>query len=324
MNRIRSFRDIEGLSQAAVAELLDISPSLVSAVESGRRSFTGSIVGLGYADDRFEVSDMSEPHHRQRASTKVTSTRRAKELIRLGGEVFAELVRATPRAPHGMLERLPTPQGDSDIASHAQDVRGMLGQEDTGPIRNLTALAERAGVCLIPLTALKGIDGISAWVEGTPVIGLSIDVPGDRFRLSLAHEIGHLVMHTKACADGEDEANRFASLLLMPGDDFDEAMPKNPMLKDFVGLKSSWGMSIAAIVYRAHQEELIDGTRYRALQMQMSKWRKKEPAPFDPKHGTLLPKLVENHGGPPTVANRLGVNPQHLRELISWRLLRVA
>ena len=73
---------------------------------------------------------------------------------------------------------------DFDITEYASEVRvAALEQEECGPIKNLTAAAERAGICLIPIVGLKGIDGISSWVEGQPVIGLSIDnVPGDRFR----------------------------------------------------------------------------------------------------------------------------------------------
>ena len=71
----------------------------------------------------------------------------------------------------------------------------MLDHEETGPIQNLTAAAERAGICLIPIVGLPGIDGLSSWVNGVPVIGVSPNIPGDRFRFTLAHEIGHLLMH---------------------------------------------------------------------------------------------------------------------------------
>ena len=49
-----------------------------------------------------------------------------------------------------------------------------------------------------------------------PIVVLNSQQPADRQRYSLAHEIGHLVMHRLPSALMEDEANTFASALLMP------------------------------------------------------------------------------------------------------------
>jgi Zn-dependent peptidase ImmA (M78 family) len=206
----------------------------------------------------------------------------------------------------------------------AIEVRCELDHEEYGPIRNLTAAVERAGVCLIPIVGLPGVDGLSAWVKGVPVIGLAPNVPGDRFRFSLSHELGHLLLHTHKSPDTEAEANRFAGALLFPASEFDAAMPDRPQLRDFIALKSSWGVAVSALVYRAHELEYLDDARYRALQIQMSKWHKAEPGAFQPAHGTLLPRLVEVEGGPVAVAQRLGINRQHLGELLNWSHLRVA
>ena len=154
------------------------------------------------------------------------------------------------------------------------------------------------------------------------MIGLNLDVPGDRFRLSLAHEIGHLVLHSNKTANSEEEAYRFAWALLMHDDEFANAMPEDPVLSDFIALKNSWGVSVAALVYRAHQLGFLDDRSHRSIQIQMSKWRKSEPAEFSPVHGRLLPRLVETHGGVQECANRLGLNPSHLREVTSWHKLR--
>ena len=198
----------------------------------------------------------------------------------------------------------------------------MLDQEEFGPIRNLTAAAERAGICLVPIFDLKGIDGISSWVNDQPVIGLNVEVPGDRFRLSLAHEIGHLVLHANKTATSEGEAYRFAWALLMHDDEFHDAMPEDPVLSDFVALKKSWGISVSSLVRRAHRLGYINDHAYRSLQIQMSPWRKNEPAGFPPVLGQLLPRLVELNGGIRVCADRLGVNHSHLREVAAWHRLR--
>lgn len=99
MNRLRAFRDIEGLNQADLAGLVGLSVPMVSAIESGRRPFNGDLTAIGYDPRRLTLPDMSEPIHRARASTAVAAKKRAKELLRLAGEVFGELLDVTPNAP---------------------------------------------------------------------------------------------------------------------------------------------------------------------------------------------------------------------------------
>jgi Zn-dependent peptidase ImmA (M78 family) len=89
-------------------------------------------------------------------------------------------------------------------------------------------------------------------------------------------------------------------------------------------MKSAWGVSVAALVYRAHELGYIDDQRYRALQIQMSRWRKSEPATFTPVPGQLLPRLVEANGGVAAVAKTMGINRHHLGKLVNWNHLRLA
>ena len=320
MNRLRSYRGIENITQEELGKRLGISKELVSGIESGRRSPTCDLRRIGYAPERIPVAEMTEPLHRQRASTRAAAQRRAKELMRLAGEVALELRPKRRRSIR--LERLGPLRSDDDIAEVADDVRvGILDQEEAAPIRNLSAAVERAGVCLVPLVDLPGIDGISTWVEQQqPVIGMNVDVPGERFRLSLAHEIAHLVLHTKRTDTTEDEAYRFASALLIPDDEFEAAMSGIRLsIRDFLGLKSSWGVSVKALVYRAHATGHLNDRTYRSMQIQMSKWRNKEPASIPIVPGTLLADLMREHGGYRACAANLGFDLDHLRLLTNWR-----
>ena len=324
MNRLRAYRDLEGLNQADLAEILDLSPQMVSAIEGGRRPFAGDLSVLGYRNDRLTLPDMSAPMHRARASTLVAAKNRAKELLRLAGEVFNELLLETPNAPMVQMQRLSPVFEIDEIEDQATELRAMLGQDESGPIQNLTALVERAGVCVIPIVGMTGVDGLSAWVNGTPVIGMDPFVPGDRFRFGVAHECGHLTMHSRHHNNVESEANRFAGAFLFPRNDFDSAMGDRMKMQDFISLKSSWGMSIAALIYRAHELGYIDDARYRSLQIQMAKWRRTEPGEFKSRPGALFKRLIDVNGGVDAVADNLGMNPKHLGELVNWSHLRVA
>jgi Zn-dependent peptidase ImmA (M78 family) len=324
VNRLRAYRAIERIGQQELADILDLSPQMVSAIESGRRTFAGDLSSLGYSNARLDVPSMSTPLHRHRASTKVADKNRAQELLRLAGEIFIELRDRTPKAPDVMFERLNPPTQVEDLEDLALEARYILQHEEAGPIRNLTAAMERSGACIVPIAALPGIDGLSSWVDGVPVIGLAPHVSGDRFRFTLSHELCHLMLHNRRLDTTEAEANRFAGALLFPYDEFDAAMPPRPQLRDFIALKSSWGVAVSALVYRAHELGYIDDRRYRALQIQMSKWRRNEPGSFDPSRGQLFARLVEVNGGVARVAKDLGVNESHLQELLNWNHLRLA
>lgn len=106
---------------------------------------------------------------------------------------------------------------------------GRARQGPDKPIPHLTRVLERAGVTIAPLLltddpedppAAGGHFGVSYWGGlGAPaLIGYFPGSQGDRERFTLAHEVGHLVLHTfrPRGADPEGEANRFAGALLVP------------------------------------------------------------------------------------------------------------
>ncbi len=49
-----------------------------------------------------------------------------------------------------------------------------------------------------------------------PLFFINVTIPADRVRFSLAHEIGHIVVHQLPTDDMEREADRFAAEFLMP------------------------------------------------------------------------------------------------------------
>ncbi|EUA32506.1 hypothetical protein I552_9755 [Mycobacterium xenopi 3993] len=90
-----------------------------------------------------------------------------------------------------------------------------------GPVVNLTRWMEAAG-CLVfeEDFGTQRIDGLSQWVDDHPIILINANAAPDRKRLTKAHELGHLVLHSNGPTDQmEDEANRFAAEFLMPADE---------------------------------------------------------------------------------------------------------
>ena len=100
------------------------------------------------------------------------------------------------------------------------------------------------------------------WGPGTPaILFVNSRMPADRARFSLAHELGHLVMHECPLGDVEREADRFAAELLMPAREIGPEFPSSISLKTLVPLKARWRISIRALVYRACNLGLISKQR---------------------------------------------------------------
>jgi Zn-dependent peptidase ImmA (M78 family) len=172
----------------------------------------------------------------------------------------------------------------------------------SGPIRNLTQFLERAGV-VVGFSKFGGasVSGVTFRVAGRPpLILLNKYHPADRMRFTLAHELGHLVMHRFPTEDMESEANEFASALLMPAADIRPAfVGRRVTLELLAALKPEWKVAMQALLMRASSLNLISANQGRYLWQQISArgWRLKEPAELDfpaemPK---VLPSILRAH-----------------------------
>lgn len=151
------------------------------------------------------------------------------------------------------------------------------------PIVNLIRDLERRGVIVVVMSMDDDVDGFSYWQDKRPFIFVNKNNTAVRLRMSIAHELCHLLFHEdedieKELKRVEDEARSFAGAFLLP-----EAALHNELymgsLEQFRYLKSKWKVSINGIVMRAKQLFLIDDNRYTYLQTQISRkrWRKREP-----------------------------------------------
>ena len=171
-----------------------------------------------------------------------------------------------------------------------------------GPLANLTLLAERAGIFVVhsPLSGTS-ISGVTFAVPGlAPLVVLNSDQPADRQRWSFAHEIGHLVMHRLPSASMEDEANAFASALLMPADDIRPSfLGRKVDLKVLAALKPEWRVSMQAILMRARGIRAVSENQAQYLWKQISarKYRLREPPELDfpSEKPTILASIIKLH-----------------------------
>ncbi|MCD6404787.1 MAG: ImmA/IrrE family metallo-endopeptidase [Planctomycetes bacterium] len=170
---------------------------------------------------------------------------------------------------------------DAEEAASALREAWELGLD---PIENLMEVLEDKGikVCLVDVSD-EHFDALTFVADDSiPVVAVKRDVPGDRQRFSLAHELAHLALRPSKAVDEEDAANRFAGAFLVPESAvFFELGQKRRFLdaRELYLLKHKYGLSMAGWIHRADDLQIISKSVSRRLYMHFSKmgWRKQEP-----------------------------------------------
>jgi Zn-dependent peptidase ImmA (M78 family)/transcriptional regulator with XRE-family HTH domain len=220
------------------------------------------------------------------------------------------LLNAVEYTPQSNIPRLDPDDYNGDVERIAALVRAhwLL---PTGPIENLTAAVERAGVVVVH-SSMGGssVSGVSIVAPGLlPIIVLNQDQTADRLRFTLAHELGHLVMHKFPNPEMENEANNFASALLMPKNEITIAFRGRRIdMARLAALKPEWRVSMQALLYRAQSLSLIEKSQaswlWRRFAMDRIKLREPAYLDFPPEQPGVVSRMVrlhlENFGYSPT------------------------
>jgi len=222
------------------------------------------------------------------------------------------------------------PVSDDPIDA-AREVRSLMHATD-GPITELLRSIERLGVWLVPLPHSNECDAFAVWAgpdRSVPVIGVVNDRPGDRMRMNLAHELGHLVLHREFVSSSrllEEQAYTFAAELLMPASTIIEDLRQEKLsLFRLAQLKNKWLVSMQALARRARELQVITERQYRYLMQQISMrgWRTAEPqfAEIKLEKPRAIRKMIEVAFGAnakqDVIAREFNVSPEFLNELIS-------
>ncbi len=305
-------RNTRGLSQAQTADAANVPRSLISKYESGATYPRDSHVDqLGAALD-YPVSffrqglvvngpGIGEFFHRKRANTGATTVRKAHAIAETRRFDVMRLLEAWP-STEPTVPVLDVDEYEDDPAMIARLLRSVWNLPQ-GPIFNLTEAMERNG-CVIYAHdfGTRQIDGFSVRLANLPpLFHINSQLPPDRWRWTLAHELGHVVMHgfghvTPETA--ENQANLFAGEFLAPAAEI-QPMLWNLDFRRLAGLKREWKISMQALINRARHLEAITERQRRELYMRLSRagYRKREPVSLDPsiEPETKTRRLVRYH-----------------------------
>jgi len=293
--RVRQVRELLNLTQAELANKINVKQAAIARIESGALTPSESLIqtlafATGFPVEFFHKDDgpefpLGSLLFRAHATATVRSRTEAYRYAQFAFEIAQAL------APRVNSPRLKLPRLSESPTVAAAITRAQLGLAPETPIPNLVKAAELAGVLILNLPVeLAHRDAFSLWVgereNATPVICVSGGKPGDRRRWSVAHELGHLVMHHALhgqLAVIEQEANSFAAELLLPEAAMLREISPPVSLLSLSRLKPRWKVAIQALVRRCQELQIISRRQYTYLFEQIGArgWRLREPANLD-------------------------------------------
>ncbi|WP_339724124.1 XRE family transcriptional regulator [uncultured Paraglaciecola sp.] len=331
--RLNRARKAAGLSMSTLAKEVGVSANAIKKYEHGENMpSSGKLYklskALGVRSEYFfrpTKVELSGVEYRKRASTPKKTLDRISADVHDQAEQWAELlelypdsVRPVPKfsLPANLPDKVETLDAIEDIADQMR-TEWKLG---FNPIHDMIDTLESKGIMVIctPVEVNNKFDGLAGNIDDTPVIVVSTHQPGDRQRFTLAHELGHLVLHGRLSNDLEEEkaCNHFAGAFLIP----QRAMINHLGTKrraierrELYMLKHEFGLSMMGILVRAGQLGIISQSLQKSYYIEFNKlrWRTEEPGDPYPNELTFLYKqlvyraLGENYIGESKAAELL-------------------
>jgi Zn-dependent peptidase ImmA (M78 family)/transcriptional regulator with XRE-family HTH domain len=295
-------RNSRGMTQKALAQASGVSQATLSKIESGflhpEEATLSAIAAALDAPTNLLLKPVgfagppATVFHRKRASLPVSVVNRLRARLDL---LHLQIRSLIPETMSVSLRRHPlADDGTVTPEDVAEEVRAELGIS-RGPVPDLINILEQAGIAVVrtDLGSAK-IDALMSWPpEGRPIVLVGDHAPGDRQRFSVAHELGHAVMHQVPVEEQEQQADRFASAFLVPLEDAENAL-KNVSIPKLASLKGQWGVSMAALLHRAHDLDTVTDFQYRKLNIAMSQagFRMREPVAIPAEHPHMLYECI--------------------------------
>ena len=304
--RLGIARRMARMPRTDLAAAVGISPAAITQLERDLIRPTTTVaaelcLALGVAGSflRQAVSPQPSPasaaHFRSLRSTPAMSRDQALAFAELSLEVLAAIEDyvdlPSVSLPHVDSGWLHTPGG---IARAADQARGELCL-DEGPVPHVVRLLEARGVLVLRLPdglVDRRVDAFSTTASRRPLVLLSpMKDDKARSRFDGAHEFGHLLLHPDAEPGSkiiEIQAQAFAAAFLTPAEQVAEDLPRRLDWQAFHRAKRRWGVSLKALVYRAHSLKLINDAAYRRANAQLAEWGNPEPGPLGPPESPSL------------------------------------
>lgn len=312
-HRLRQLRLARGLTlEALVAQMAGIvTKQALSKYEHGKAEPSPVVLGkLAGALGVKAVHLWAEPEvavqfvaYRKRSRLGKREQERVESLACQALEERVRLQELTGQTNGSTLpiQQLPV-RSLEDAEAAAQQVREAwnLG---LAPIASVVDVLESHFVHVLEVDAKEEFDGISAVARDDErnVVAAAVvtrgGIAGERQRLNLTHELGHLVLKIKDKVNEETAAFRFGGSFLAPADVLCRDVGVKRNVIDFTELqllRKRYGMSLQALLHRLCDLDVISQAHYRkwCRDISMLGWKKREPGESEPEQPQWLRRTV--------------------------------
>jgi Zn-dependent peptidase ImmA (M78 family)/DNA-binding XRE family transcriptional regulator len=288
--RIKSARVMASISQRDLADRAEVSAMAISKYERDMDT-PGSAVLLRLAHAlnvkieyffRPTSITLSTPTYRKRASLPTLEDARILERIQEWLERYLDIESLLNKAS---TFTLPPPQHieameEIENAALALRKQWCLGLD---PIKNLMEVCEDHGIKIGLVDGHADFDALTLQAnDAIPVIALRSDMPGDRQRFCIGHELGHLILQPMEHIDVEKAAHRFAGAFLAPKSTVESELGTKRHtigLNELHLLKYKYGLSMQAWIYRAKDLGILSETATTQMfkRFRQQGWYREEP-----------------------------------------------
>lgn len=301
--RLRRFRLARGMSLGDLEAAIDgtVSAQTLSKYERGKMEPTATTLnqiasGLGVKSAQLWGEPLCHIEwiaFRKRARLGKREQERIQSFV---AEEFEKRVRLQEQIDEGNTVELPVLKAAVRNLDDAEEAA--ISLRDTlklgiDPIANLVDVLEDHYIHIIEVAADEAFDGISALARDSDdkplaaAIATRSGVPGDRQRLNIAHELGHLILELCEGVDPEKAAFRFGAAFLAPAEQLRRDVGEkrsNIQMMELLYLKRRYGMSVQAILFRLRDLEIITNAYYKRWCININKagWKKREPIEIPP------------------------------------------
>lgn len=299
--RIRKYRLSHGIKQKELAEKLGISSSYLSMIENGKRKVDAELfmkiiekTGIDFDEgvkDYFGIKgeESIQKFRKKSHRGKVTGTlKRFQELVEFYSELEDMLnekieppVLSLPEYLLFELEKSP----DRGCEKIGEYIRKSLSL-GLGPLPDVTRILDPLGIKVFALEVKKkNVSGSFYYTEETgPAILVNWCEPPGRRAFTASHELVHYLFDSKTgfivdenieevLLDQSEEsiANKIASSFLIPEDTLKfywyRIVKKKPERYHINILKSIFGVTYSALLFRCVMVGLIDFSRYHEMKL---------------------------------------------------------
>jgi Zn-dependent peptidase ImmA (M78 family)/transcriptional regulator with XRE-family HTH domain len=222
----------------------------------------------------------------EKLSAKTESSLRYRIADHLQKYLELESILGAPAAFKNPIAGRPV-KSRQEVEEAAAEVR-RVWELGTGPVVNLLGLLEDKGIKVHETRGIEGFEGLSGRFGDVPFVAVGLENPADRIRFTAAHELGHVLCDFGTAESPEGECHAFGAAFLLPQAALEKTFTpsrRKVTLGDLGDIKETYGVSLQAIMYRAHGLGLVSDRRLRSFRetLKAKGWLIEEPVTYEGK-----------------------------------------